>query len=73
MSADRFIRVEYDRNYVGGDYSGVGDSALIPTYLLDRMSVEDAFQKVTDYDPMHIIHYSEDELYDIYGNLVEDE
>jgi hypothetical protein len=65
-----FIRVEYDLNYAGGDYSQVGDFAYVPA---DCGDVEEEFEKVTGYDRIHMIHYSPDELYDEQHDLIEDD
>lgn len=76
---DRYIRVEYDTAYTGGDYDNVGSFVLVPLNLVeagysagpDDSAVAWAFAKVTGLDPIHIIHYSLDETYDRHGNLVE--
>jgi hypothetical protein len=60
-----FIRVEYDPNFCGGNYSGVGKFVLLPS---DTENVEEAFEKKTGLPHCCIVHYSEDELYDEDGN-----
>ena len=63
------LQVEYDLAYCGGDYGNSGDFAYIPVALVDRCgSVEQAFLKYTGHDPVHIVHYSEDELFDQDGD-----
>lgn len=57
------IQVEYDLQFWGGDYSGVGQFAYVPATLVDELGVEEAFQAHTGIDPVHIVHYSLDELY----------
>lgn len=67
-----FIQVEYDKTFFGGDYSGVGDYALIHVSLVKPYGgVPAAFKAETGIDTVHIIHYSEDQLYDKNGNEVE--
>lgn len=63
-----YIEVEYDTDYFGGDYDKVGSIVLIPANLLDKMSIEEAFEKVRGVSRVHIIHYNPDELVDAYGN-----
>lgn len=73
------IQVEYDPLYTGGDYTGVGQFALVPISLIDACEkvtgAEDvvamAFRKHTKLDSMHIIHYTKDEIYDQHGDLIE--
>jgi len=64
------IQVEYDRNYFGGDYSGVGEFALIPVDEIPKGAngVKRAFEKSTGLHRQHIVHYSEDELFDADGD-----
>lgn len=66
-----FVRVEYDLNYHGGDYSGVGRFVYLPEDGLDDDNIGQRFQKKTGYGPEHIIHYSFDELYDEKEELVD--
>lgn len=67
------IQVEYDLEFAGGNYSNVGDFAYVPVELIDKCkNVEEAFQKHTGIDPIHIIHYCEDDWYTTDGELVED-
>lgn len=57
-------RIEYDPDYWGGDYNGVGQFAFIPEGLEFALnSVEEAFEKVTGVDRQHIVHYSTDERF----------
>ena len=67
--SDGYLRVEYDLAYAGGDYSKTGDFAYIPYNLFSRMGMVEAFRQTTGHDPVHIIHYSPDEVYDKQGNL----
>ena len=70
-SAGKFTRVEFDLNYGGGNYSGVGTFVLIPwSVIRSSESVEAAFTKHTGHDPAHIIHYTSDEVYDAKGELI---
>jgi hypothetical protein len=66
-----FVRIEYDRNYYGGDYSGVGDFAFLPEDGLTDENLKQRFGKQTGLDPRNIIHYSFDETYDADGDLLE--
>lgn len=61
------IRVEYDPEYEGGNYSGVGQFAYIPVKMLEatqgetfESKVEIAFEKITGYFKKNIIHYSDE-------------
>lgn len=47
--------VEYDLNYTGGNYSGVGQ--LITILSPTKGHISSLFQKQTGIDPIHIIHY----------------
>ncbi len=77
--ANKFIQVEYDPSFWGGDYSKVGAFALIPLDLIKRLShfgendVEEAFRQTTGVDPVHIVHYSPDYLYDAEGNEIDED
>lgn len=66
-----FVRVEWDLNYHGGDYAGVGDFVLLPEDGLTDDNIGKRFQAKTGYGPEHIIHYSFDELYDEDGELLD--
>lgn len=70
---EKFIRVEYDLDYSGGNYTSVGEFALIPVDELgpNGSGLKKAFEKHTGHNPQHIIHYSMDELYDADDNLIE--
>lgn len=66
------IQVEYDVNFWGGNYSGVGNFALIKLTEINGIGgVKAAFRESTGIDPVHIIHYSFDDLYDDEGDLVD--
>ncbi len=62
------LEVEYDEEHRGGDYSGVGKKVMLPVSLIDEMGnissdeVGSAFNKVTGLDPIHIVHYSNEEV-----------
>ncbi len=69
---DLFMRVEYDKKFCGGDYSGTGEFVLIPLSLVEVTDdMDSAFEEKTGLNPVHIIHYSEDELFDAAGEHVE--
>ena len=63
----KFIRVEYDREYCGGDYKGTGEFVLVPA----GPGVEEAFERITGLSSLRIIHFSPDEMYNSKGNLIE--
>jgi len=72
------IQVEYDTTYTGGEYSGTGETVLIPLDLIEAFEkegsdepVDAAFRKLTHMDSMHIVSYSLDELYNEHGERVE--
>jgi hypothetical protein len=67
------IQVEYDLDYWGGEYSGCGDFAYIPSSIYQGRTLNEAFELVTGFSPEHIIHYSSDEDYTYDGKLFEDE
>lgn len=61
-------RFEYDLNFTGGNYTGVGTFAYVPISLIKELTPEDAFSKHTGIDAAHIIHYTTDESFDAEGN-----
>lgn len=70
------VKVEYDLQFTGGEYAGVGQMAYIPLSVIGEAEDMDgderlkwAFEKVTGHNPVHIIHYTYDEIYDAEGNL----
>ncbi len=67
----RFVRVEYDARYAGGDYDGVGEYAYIPVEDADKYSVPVAFYRRTGLSPTCLIHWSDDQLYYADGTPVE--
>jgi hypothetical protein len=77
--AGKCVRVEYDLDYYGGDYSKVGQFAYIPHAVVDKLTGMDmdkklarAFEMLVG-DPRHIIHFTWDEAYDQDGNEWKDE
>jgi hypothetical protein len=68
------VRVEYDLNFWGGDYSGVGQFAYVPLETIDRLPGDDPDGKLKTAftvlvgDPRHIVHYTFDEPTDQDGN-----
>ncbi len=68
---EQYIQVEFDEEFFGGDYSGVGNFAFVKLIDVNGLgSVEAAFKQTTGIETIHIIHYSEDELYDANGHLM---
>jgi hypothetical protein len=63
------VQVEYDLSYYGGDYHKVGQFAYLPLDEIDRSTgnedeqLKTVFKKLVG-DPVHIVHYSFDILYD---------
>lgn len=60
----KYFQVEYDLNYTGGDYSNVGAFAFVLVSLVDEVGMDTAFKQTTGFDPIHIVHWSEDDLFD---------
>jgi len=55
---EQYVVVEYDCDYSGGPYTGVGDNVYLTASLVAELgSVEAAFQQSTGIDPVHIVHY----------------
>ena len=67
----RYIKVEYDLDYHGGDYSGVGETVLIPLFRVQTLGLEEAFERSMLAGSEHIIHYTPDELYDSRGERID--
>lgn len=67
------IRVEYDLEYYGGDYSKVGQFAYLHADTVEEIGVEEAFRQATGIDPVHIIHYTSDEFFTAEGEEWVDE
>jgi hypothetical protein len=62
-----YVAVEYDLDYFGGDYSGLGEEALLSIEGLTDENLKERFREQTGHDPAHIIHYSFDEAVDANG------
>jgi len=69
---NRYIQFEYDLEFHGGDYDKVGEYAYVPIELIEKMGEEEAFEKVTGINAVHIIFYTMDEVYDAKGNQIEE-
>lgn len=76
----KHIKVEYDKQFSGGDYSGTGCFSYVPLSLIDECAAKDgagddgvaeAFTKHTGVSAAHIIHYSMDELYNRMGESID--
>ena len=72
QKVEKYIQVEYDEDYWGGDYDDVGKFVLIPLSECHARSncVEKAFVAITGLDCRHIVHYCIDEMYDKDGNSI---
>lgn len=67
-------KVEYDRAYFGGDYSGVGEFVFIPESVIEQLgSVQAAFLEVTGIPAHHIINTYDDERFTSDGGVWADE
>lgn len=71
MPLVKFIKVEYDPEYTGGDYHKIGEMSLLPLDECEKKGVEVTFSRWMDLDPIHIVHYSLDEHYNALGELIE--
>ena len=62
-------QVEYDDNFWGGDYSGVGNHAYVPDALIAAFDgdVDLAFGKLTHKDPIHIVTHTGDQTFSASG------
>jgi hypothetical protein len=64
-----FVKVTYSSTYYGGDYSYTGNE---PTVLVPAEGdIEEGFKALTNLDAVHILHYTEDELYNKHGDELE--
>ena len=66
-----YIRIEYDRDYRGGNYSGVGQHIYLSVIDVDPSKEDEvyaAFEEQTELPRSCVIHYSEDERFDRYGS-----
>lgn len=63
------VRVEFDRNFYGGNYAGLGEHVFVPEALIDVMEgdVAAAFAKFTRIDGVHMVSYTGDERFDADG------
>jgi hypothetical protein len=64
-----YIKIEYDKYYSGGEYSSIGNFVYIPLQSIEEDEIERAFELYTGLSPLHIIHYSPDELYTETGDF----
>ena len=70
----KYVRVEFDLDFWGGDYTKVGQFAYVSFEVLDRLPGKDLDRKlklafaVLVGDPRHIVHYTFDEPTDQNGN-----
>lgn len=72
--AEAYVRVEFDLDYSGGNYAGVGQQVYVPIRLVEDClgNVEQAFAEYTGFKAQHVIHYNLDELFDAQGNCWEE-
>ena len=71
MALVKFIKVEYDPEYTGGDYPKIGEMGLLPLDECETRGVDVTFYRWMDLDPIHIIHYNLDEHYNALGERIE--
>lgn len=81
--AEEHIQVEYDPNYQGGGYSGVGDFIYLSIEDIDNVIVKHAlkhdceeairilFAEKTGLQKHNIIHYTSDTYYDKDGEEID--
>lgn len=69
---DPHVEVEFDRNYRGGDYDGVGQHVYVPEALVDLLDgdVAAAFAKFTGLDAVNMVYASEERV-DAHGEPLE--
>lgn len=68
-----FVKVEYDPDFTGGDYSGTGDFLLVSHASVDQPGgIERAFSEKSGLPSECIVHYTVDELYAENGDRIED-
>lgn len=73
---DRYFRVEYDKNYHGGEYSGQGSVAFISFDSLrgnGESHVREAFTRETGLPAYNMVHYSLDEEFTAEGEPYQEE
>lgn len=63
------VQVEFDPNFYGGNYAGMGDHVYVPEALVDLMDgdVGAAFAKFTRIDAVHMVGYTSDQRFDADG------
>lgn len=68
------VRVEFDRNFYGGNYGALGEHVFVPEALIDVMDgdVAAAFAKFTRIDAIHMVGYAGDERFDADGQPLEE-
>jgi hypothetical protein len=65
-----YVEFEYDTDYCGGNYSGVGQFVLVSLASINRYGFERAFELRTGLSRHFIVRYSPDELKDANGNYL---
>ena len=78
----KFIQVEYDENYAGGNCTSVGKTILLPIEEIETLiyekdmddsdAVGEVFFNKTGLSQFHIIFWTFDSLYDELGNFIEE-
>lgn len=66
-----YLLFEYDLGYWGGNYSGTGTTAYVPAALVEEHEAQEAFRRHTGHDPVHVIRYDLDRLFDAQGGEFE--
>lgn len=67
-AAGEYVQVEWDPFHYGGDYDAVGDFAYLPASEVTDENIKEVFERVTGRNPIHIVSYDLDELYDENGD-----
>jgi len=65
-----FLKVEYDLDYCGGNYSGSGEMVDVPFSLCVKYGIEAAFELTTELQRVNIIKAYSQELVDLAPMLV---
>jgi hypothetical protein len=61
-----FFEVEYNIDAKRGNDKGTGKITFIPADLVSQMGMGEAFKRITGFDPVYIIHWTENVTVDRY-------
>lgn len=73
VGIDAYIKVEYDPEFSGGNYDGIGRFEMIPLGEVGDTedAVESAFERRTGLPRTCVVHWCSDELVDAGGEYVD--